>query len=199
MSVDLTKFCAPRYEPRKYMRQPFLLAGVGTVALKSYFAIVITSDAAGTTADVPPTMADTFKNWRETVMAATGGIKAADIQLPDPIKCDECDGTGNVTGTDVCEECDGDGFFDHYSHEYECQNCGGTGKAQSEDAEPDSCHACDGTGEGFQTMAVGDTHFNVRCVKWIAELPDAQIFTNGMQTGFFTFTGGWGAVMPCRT
>lgn len=198
MTIDLNKYCAPRHELRKYLRQPFQLAGVGTVACQGFFALVIPSDIAETTADVPAKMADTFKNWRETVMAATGGIKAADIPLPEPVKCDECDGTGKVTGTGECEDCDGEGEFWHGTYTYECKNCDGTGRAKSEDAEPDTCPVCAGTGEGFQTMAVGDTHLNVRCVKWIAELPDAQIFTNGMQTGYFTFTGGWGVVMPCR-
>ena len=61
------------------------------------------------------------------------------------------------------------------------------------------CSECDGGfAPKFQYLALGDSGYQVRYLKMIADLPNGRISPNGLKCAPFTFDGGDGLLMPCR-
>jgi hypothetical protein len=82
-----------------------------------------------------------------------------------------------------------------------CPDCFGKGLVPPEldGADLWTCDSCEGYGEAFRRIAVGDTGFCIRYMRLLSSLPSVQISPNGMNPCPFIFDGGRGIVMPMRT
>ena len=88
-----------------------------------------------------------------------------------------------------------------------CPCCGGIGTAPGvfdwSDAEPSTCELCEGYGETYKRIEVGDTGICIRYMRLLASFPDVLISPNGMKQCAFTIGSGdfkgRGLVMPMRT
>lgn len=84
-----------------------------------------------------------------------------------------------------------------------CCGCSGTG-AFREVYEPidalgpdgGTCGWCEGYGEEFARIEIGDTGFCIRYLRLLSSLPGVMIAPNWLNTCAFTFDGGRGLLMP---
>lgn len=167
-------------------------------ATNQYIAIRIPDDAevvASETAGVP-SLPKLFEHGEIEYHALP--------ELPAPIECRKCGGTGKRYLMD-CPDCD-DGYFFHKGNEYECANCDGEGKVPADDkSNPSNCWYCSGSGEkpysngGAPLVKIGEASFQPRYLRLIAKLPNARIShaANKEAPAHFIFDGGIGVVMPC--
>lgn len=200
MTIDLTKFCATSDDPREYIRTPFR-SPEGIVATNSHILICIDDDggeypdvfhqAKGYAAKFKGYINDPERSW----------FFAASIALPEAKPCMACNGKGHVHEED-CDDCDGEGSFKHGSHWYDCKECDGNGKvlAGAGSGSKTPCHKCSGSGEDFLAVPVLHTAFQRKYLALIAGLPDCHLGlpAEPLETTVFTFTGGWGVIMPVR-
>jgi hypothetical protein len=118
-------------------------------------------------------------------------------ELPAPIPCYFCSGTGNVG---ACPHCDL-GLFEHGGNDYECLNCRGAGQSKHIDGDQ-VCHQCGGLGEDpEQFVTLGSTIFTRRYLALIAALPGIRIAEpiEALDAPvYFSSTIGDGVIMPCR-
>lgn len=193
MTIDITRFCATTRDPRKDIHTPFRCPG-GIVATNGEILICMNDDGGeyqdateqtkGYAARFKAYINDPKREW----------VDAASITLPDALPCPDCNSKGH-TFEDECDECDGDGEFRHGSHWYECEECNGSGKVAAT-----TCSRCKGSGEDFQPIHVGNTAFQRKYLALIVGLPDCRLGlpVTPLKTTVFTFTGGFGAIMPVR-
>lgn len=83
-----------------------------------------------------------------------------------------------------------------------CFGCNGTGVDQGDECPelmPSTCEACEGYGETYHRIVVGDTGFCIRYLRLLSSLSGVQISPNGDKACAFTFDGGRGLLMPMRT
>lgn len=126
-----------------------------------------------------------------------------DLALPEPVLCPTCNGRGSFH---ECAHCDGNGDepgFEHLSWPPDCSKCGGVGYFTT-DAEPQvTCFDCDGYKfMRTQVFPVFDGLFSRRYIALLQTLPKIKLATNPENPlkgiAFFNFSGGYGALMPCR-
>lgn len=198
--IDLKKFCATSDDPREYIRTPFR-SPEGIVATNGHIMICIDDDGGEYQDAVENTKsyAAKFKAYIKDQKRAW--IDAASVTLPEAKPCLACDGKGYVHEED-CDDCDGEGEFQHGSHWYDCKECNGNGKvlAGAGSGSKTTCYKCDGYGEEFQPVRVNHTAFQRKYLALIACLPDCRLGlpAEPLETTVFTFTGGWGSIMPVR-
>lgn len=123
---------------------------------------------------------------------------SAQMGLPEKILCFVCGGIGKTT---ICDHCEGDGVVEAANgpHEIQCPKCGGIPVRGDENGV--ECDHCNGTGAGFQTVPVGNTFFQRRYLALLQTLPGPVLLSthdNPKEVAFFHFSGGVGALMPCR-
>lgn len=192
----LRKFCAVN-DIRLYLLNPIRRDGY-LYATNGHIAVCI-PDNPEINASADETRPDF--SFIHKAMAEISDFGTVVAELPPPVKCPACGGSGYSV---KCDDCDGEGTFDHGLHEYECKNCDGDGTFPGAKDEKGAvtCHHCDGTGhDPFQTVRVGNSPFARRYVAMLKELPGAVIWTNSeneLASAFFKFDGGFGALMPCR-
>lgn len=197
--MDITKFCG-REDPRAYMNQPMRL-GADVVATNGH-VLVRWTDAGGDYPDAPDTMSGRIRNLTNGTFSGVHH-NLSDLLLPPAKECRTCGGTGHHY-TVECDECDGEGEFRHGSHWYECKECNGEGthktSKHSEGAKQHPCYRCDGHGDDFQVVRIGDSAFQRRYLALLKTLPGCQLEVGmtALATARFTFEGGHGFLMPCR-
>lgn len=189
----LQMFVANENETRVFMRKP-ILRGDWIYSTNGHVAVRVLKqdgiDAHET--DSIPKLESLFTNNKRDA--------ADDIpRLPVAEKCRDCDGRGfNYK----CQDCDGEGTFDHGQHEYDCQECNCCGQVMSgEEEDKQPCWRCNGSGDAAQPVKVGIQHFDRRYLAKIMQLPCIKFSTNpddSMGSGYFTFDGGEGLIMPMR-
>lgn len=199
--MDLSKFCARATDPRGYLRQPFRDAGE-VVATNGHLVIAV-PDFEGEFPDAVERMAGRHRKMLESTPHTGEQFRIDQIALPELIPCYHCDGRG-FYWVQTCPICNGSGEFKHGEHHYECKECLGNGRVGTEAGAPrarkEPCEECGGAGDSFQMVGVGEASFQRRYLALLAELPDAFIQPNGPDLAAkFTFDGGYGFLMPCRT
>ena len=189
-TVDLQRFCADDFDPREYLRKPiphkgYLYATNGHVLVR-----VAAPEHAGALAEKPDFDAVVGK-----YIQAEGHAPLP--PLPAGKKCKDCNGTGMVLMAE-CADCDGEGDFMHGTHIYECKECDGAGRFLSASGEKCECAGCYGHGIKAERIAIGQSGYDLRYLRWIAELPGARFAAGGAidTAGHFIFDGGDGIVMP---
>lgn len=197
MSSILQNFCADSLDPRHYLRSP-MRSKHGACACNGHIMVCLPQDDG----DYPATqdgIEQSFDKFAQLEMA--NSIPVADLVLPEKIACWVCGGKGHRHVAE-CKDCDGEGVFGYGSHTYECKECGGDGKMavgkNNPSAEQIPCSNCQGNGETWTDMPVGNADFSTPYIHMIAALPNARIKPDGMAPAKFTFDGGWGALMPCH-
>lgn len=88
-----------------------------------------------------------------------------------------------------------------------CPSCNGTGMEPKHydwsDGEACTCELCEGYGETYKRIEVGDTGICIRYMRLLSSFPDVLISPNGMKQCAFTIGSGdfkgRGLVMPMRT
>lgn len=200
MTINITRFCANSDDPREYLRTPFRCPE-GITATNGHILICMDDDGGkhpdaventkGYVAKFKAYIDDPKRSWMD----------AASIALPEAKPCMACNGKGYVHEED-CDDCDGEGEFQHGSHWYDCKECDGNGKvlAGAGSGSKTPCHTCSGSGEDFQTVVVGGSAFQRKYLAMIGGLPECRLGLpeDPLGTAVFTFTGGFGAIMPCR-
>lgn len=121
-----------------------------------------------------------------------------DMTLPEKLICGRCQGSGQL---ESCVRCEGTGKVqeDDPAPSGACPDCNGRGEWP--DVNGDSCWHCDGSGEGFQAIPVGNTFFQRKYLALLQALPGPVTLSTGelpSTVAFFRFSGGVGALMPCR-
>lgn len=202
-AAKLQQFCDVPNEYRPYLAAPFRVDGVGIVRTNGHILIALPDDG-GEFANVHS------DGLAKVVRGYTGkkdqpgrvSVPLNSIVLPKTMPCSVCNGAGQVI---KCIACDGEGEFDHFGYDYHCQSCDGDGflKAATSTGQKQPCHRCDGRGDSVQEVNIsGETHIQLRYLKLLAALPGQCTLSidlaEAMSTVFYTFDGGWGAVMPIR-
>lgn len=199
MTINLKRFCATTNDPREHLHAPFRCAD-GIVATNGHVLVCIADDG-GDHAPATDKMKDTVPKFRAMLDEPLRQWHVvADIELPKWENCHLCGGLGHRHIGD-CEDCDGEGDFHHGNHIYQCKECGGEGTVETSGAtgEKVPCWKCDGFGDQFATVRVGNTLLQRRYLALLAELPNCRIgVASPMSTVAFKFDGGFGALMPCR-
>ena len=89
-----------------------------------------------------------------------------------------------------------------------CPQCNGTGMVPAEwrvspGEDGCTCDICEGYGETYKRIEVGDTGFCIRYMRLLASFPDVEISPDGMNPCAFRIGSGdfagRGIVMPMRT
>jgi len=196
--MDLLKFCASNTDPRHYMSQP-MREGADVVATNGHIMIVMPG-MAGEFQPIPDNLRGKAQQF--DAVARSERMPLDIIHLPDRKECPICGGAGHHFEV-VCPDCDGEGSFKHGLHWYECKECAGNGHctadASDEDAKKTDCYRCDGSGEAYQAVYISDHLFQRRYLALIKSLPDAALeIGEPLTVSKFTFTGGYGFLMPCR-
>lgn len=182
--IDLQPFCATCNDPRKALRQPFVVDG-RAIATNAYvlisvpiaMAVPFEEDAGAK----PPNVSETIEkahaldvDWIDI----PGGWPVPDPVTLDAVTCDMCDGTGEV-------ECD------YCGHEHDCADCDGTGLRYPYPPK-------------LEPVAFAGERFNPRNLNRLAALPGAQLGQiksgqdQAIQPHPVRFTGGIGIIMPAN-
>jgi hypothetical protein len=119
-----------------------------------------------------------------------------DIELPAPIKCNNCKGTGAISR---CTKCEGIGVTEcpTCGQDIKCEYCDGDGHGSAFD-ETCMCAKCNGTGEGFLPVAIGTEKFQRRYLALLQSLPapvEIAIDPDHSKPALFRFPEGSGALM----
>lgn len=77
-----------------------------------------------------------------------------------------------------------------------CELCSGDGRLEGKKGT--TCEGCDGYGESWRHIPIGNTHFCIRYVRLLSSLPGIKIAPNGKEAAPFMFDGGRGLLMPMR-
>jgi len=148
-------------------------------------------------ASLQPIKEQQLQKWALLIDSARE--RAADYlripQLPPPIPCIFCSGTGKVG---LCPYCD-DGLFENSGHDYECASCHGTGQRKQIDGDQ-VCNLCHGSGEtNNQLVLIGCGMFNRRYLALIADFPEIRIARpiNNSSPVYFQSTIGDGVIAQC--
>jgi len=195
MKAILQKFCCGSNDPRDHLKSP-MRSKHGACACNGHIFVCLSQDD-GDYAAAPANLEKSFDSFY--AIETTDLISIANLNLPEKVICRVCKGTGHKY-VEECDECDGKGEFHHGSHIYECKECDGDGLIDARKTNPAAkqatCGKCEGHGEQWTDMPVGNANFSAIYIRMIAELPNAQIQPNDMAVAKFTFDGGWGALMP---
>lgn len=195
----LARFCANTLDPREYLLAPFVI-GDFVYATNGHIAIRVPRTSAP---DITATT-DKVPGHLEAMFATHASTERLDEipELPAPIACSTCNGTGR---RHECPDCDGEGEIRYGRHDYECAECRGDG--QVSDGEGDAtvpCNWCSGSGEApAQPVKIGSQSYQRRYLALIQSLPGAR-FTppddamKPLAMGYFIFEGGEGVLMPMK-
>ncbi|WP_414041212.1 hypothetical protein ACJU26_03805 [Acidithiobacillus sp. M4-SHS-6] len=205
---DLKPFCA-RNDPREYLNAPW--REEGKVIASDGRIIIIVDDLPG---DFPAPAAQVTGALRRFAGQFADKVSdpvwygIADLPVPPNEPCPSCDGKGyRARNRSVCPDCDGEGTFVHGSHEYECQECDGTGFVDRHGldgtATTDECPACDGSGIRFEVFPfpVGGVKFQIKYLNLLRMLPECELAVPEISVfqdvpASFRFSGGTGYLMP---
>ena len=123
-----------------------------------------------------------------------------DLQLPEATQCMVCNGLGK---TKICKTCEGEGVTyvgreSEFDAAITCSACDGRSEWPDESGDP--CWHCDGTGNGFQSIKIGNAYFQRRYLALLQTLPGIHFLPDDdpSKLAYFRFEGGFGALMPCR-
>lgn len=195
--MDLKNFCSRHHSD---MKTP-MRYGTRVVATNGHI-LVMTTGTGEEYQDAPTRVANVISEMENGNYSGVV-YPIADIDLPDAINCRLCGGKGHIYKV-RCPDCDGEGEFYYGRHWYTCHECDGEGKStpaeETDDAEKEPCYHCDGSGEDFQSVRVGDLHFQRRYLSLLKTLPDCFLEPGGTinDAARFRFDGGVGFLMPCR-
>lgn len=198
--IDIKQFCATAGYVHRQINAPWLEDG-NTVATNGHIMIV----ADGMIGDVGESSEPLTISYKPIEKKAHQDnpqfLRLEDLMrdAPAPVLCRECDGVGTVKSAE-CDDCDGEGEFRHGRHDYECEECGGSGLVPDPDGSVDRvCHLCEGRKYEYATHLVGKTKLQVRYLHMLAGLPDCELSVNDDPriAAMFRFTGGRGWLMPC--
>lgn len=197
--IDLKPFCG-RNDPREFLNKPWHENGA-TFATDGHIGIRVDALQEGIE-PVDPKMAGRIEKMLNEALANTTPLEIV-FPADAPKPCGHCSGSGRINAR-TCDECDG-GSFDHGSHSYDCKACV-SGEihtpASKDDANAESCWACDGHGtisRRVYLQAEGTTYcFQERYLRSIQGLPSARLFVGGdnQKVARFDFDGGAGLLMP---
>lgn len=170
----LARFIAISDDVRFYMRAPFTRGDGFVYSTNGHIAVRVreADELTAEISDKPKNIGDLFaKNKRDSFLDTFP-------YLPDPEKCDECDGTGIG---------------------YECLDCDSTGQSGDKGNEV-ACWKCEGSGHAQQPVKVGGFHYNRRYLAKIADLPGVRVSPGATEQEplYFTFDGGEGLIMSMR-
>lgn len=189
----LQMFIAGSNESHQFMQAP-ILRGDWIYATNGHVAVRVPKQEGidATETDSIPQMPSLFDNGRRESFDELP-------RLPVAQKCPKCDGRGHAY---ECPDCDGDGVFYHGQHEYDCEECNCSGQVMSgEESDKQPCWKCNGLGDAAQPVAVAHQYFDRRYLAKIKQLPGVKFSPNpgdAMGSGYFTFDGGEGLIMPMR-
>lgn len=198
--IDLQKFCAAD-SYRTNINKPFS-RGDFTYATNGHIMIRVPRiDSIG-----EQEISDKFKIIEPEKLFAA--VKDHPFHLiPDipPLITKECARCGGSGKLHICPECDGDGvvYFSNAYNDYtcDCETCGGDSYVNNDKSEPVICAKCDGSGkitEKSHSMASGRYYDNLY-LTWLKELPNCMLAeADGLEAGYFSFTGGDGLIMPLQ-
>lgn len=133
----------------------------------------------------------------EQARAPTAGLLVSLADLPRPIPCVSCSGTGRVSR---CLHCLG-GVTDGVVNADPCRHCHGTGQHKDVHGRV-ACRDCCGSGEeDEQAVKVGAAEYKRRYLALIASLPSVQISLprEANETLYFRCTLGDGVLAAIRT
>lgn len=195
-TINLQQFCAPDFEEREHLRQPWVHKGL-TYASNGHIIVRV---PAGDPAAVFP-----HKTAESALKLFADAKKSEYIELPrfsKPAACDACRSKGKTMQAQ-CGDCGGKGTFRHGRHDYDCLECDAAGWVLSSRDDPAailrSCEFCDGRGHHRGDFVhVGNAHFDAVYLLWMKALPSLRISTDGPRAAHFTFDGGEGLLMPRR-
>ncbi len=203
-TIDLQQFCVAQNDERENLRLPFLV-GKWTVACNGHIMIALDQ-----VLPYKPVW-ESAESMMQQHLAMVEALDKTEGWTPvDQIgiyykECAKCDGSGRTTEDD-CPACDGYGTFRHYSHRYECQECGGDGivYVACEKDKGAVCKACDGIAryiEGGSTFDAGEAQtIQGIYVAMLRTLPNARVQSIPEQDmTAIRFDGGIGVVMNYRT
>ena len=200
--MKVIRFCGDK---KSLFGAPVTVANGRVVATDGHIFVCVPIGMAQDAPSAPQTHAAAFLELANTCMTAwlSPTVDAGRVdEIPTP-DCEVCNGVGTDTR---CPDCHGAGSFEWGSHEYDCQECDGTGRTA-----PIVCAMCRGTGRGSTRICaegVGDDKSGVSTAYIAliaAELPNARIFRAPNDKGHYFFAdvdqGVFGAVSkmvkPC--
>lgn len=214
MSIDLQRYCASEYDPRKYLRAPWL-AGEWVYATNGHLAVRV---PAASRPDITATPEKAPNVGALFDMAFDRAGEFAPIPDVKKTQCSHCGGTGRLWAIN-CPDCDKDtpGEFEHGSYTYDCKNCedSAAGKGwvevakEDRDAQSWPCERCDGVGLCRDDSAerIGGAHYATRYLAMLSALPGARIrpgdpaprdYGAKVIPALVTFDGGHALLMPRR-
>ena len=186
--IDLKPFCAVD-DIRDYLNAPFVLDG-HTAATNGHILIRVPGVAADVNQSPPEKLVEGIRK----MFAGQHGNAVPLPSLPKPKKCKTCLGTGWLENGD-CDDCNGNGTFMHGRHEYDCEECGGTGKVGRQQCGAYGCNA----GIEREFVKIGPASFDAHYLRMIAALPNARIsVTEKFGPAWIVFDGGDGLLMPAN-
>jgi hypothetical protein len=194
----LLRFCEVAGGGRSYLRQPWRV-GNRTYATNGHYALRL--DGADGDESTDPAHKAPTDTIEKLIAEHKPGCDFGQVpELPPPIPCDTCRGTGRV-GSEECDDCDGDGTFYHGRHEYDCKECDGRGN-QISDGTTHTCPDCCGLGElrSCSRVAIGCAEGDAAYLRVIDKLPGVKVASGQTKENpiAFVFDGGSGILMPMR-
>jgi hypothetical protein len=207
--IDLAPFIEP-HNIRAYLHAPCLVDGHGIVASDGSILVVVdaatpvTPSPAG---EMPDRVREALESLHQKKAAALLHTATEALHISGnatEILCQTCKGHGKRRPQiySECDDCEGTGSFKHGQHTYTCTECNGEGEVQHADLTRPAmrCDDCCGTGLKPQGVSIPGNTVQIQqaYLTHIQRLPNATIYTPTEKYGpvYFTFTGGWGAVMP---
>lgn len=188
------KFHASRVEKRLHLTAP--ARDGGSLYASNGVVLIVTDDDPDVSALADSKLPGLAKPLLAPI-AQRENWTPVDQPLPPPANCLVCGGTGKTT---VCATCQGNGFVeDDLGEEESCPSCNGMPEWPDENGQP--CWHCDGSGEHLVTVPFENAFFARRYVALLQSLPGPVLLSTGQtpsDVAFFRFTGGFGALMPCR-
>jgi hypothetical protein len=210
--INLTPFCAPKSDPREYLRQPFSFE-THSCSSNGHVAVVIPRLHSIPSLNKPELTTLLSRLLTEAIKkrgtdAETGAFWLDQFD-PEITNCKECEGAGL---THVCPECEGMGELQPWQ---ECHKCAGSGSITllqmqllrnnythdpGYQIKPSRCQTCFGIGKSpkAETRVIGSSKFSQRYLLLFKTLPNATVYAFGEapDPALVVFRGGLGILMP---
>ena len=176
-TLNIQCFCATQDDPRGWMRAPFSCDGQ-TVATNGH-VMQITLPVPGTRGIL---VSDAIYKIVRLICNASYSA-APPVQMPVPIVCKPCQGTGYAK-RETCAECSGMCFVDarneYNSYSVQCKTCDGDGETYSicDAVNGPPCPCCLGSGRDYhplKSVTVLGIRIAARYYALIAGCPDLQL------------------------